>query len=111
MKTQKEILSWLKENLGKSCTAPLTSTDVHALVTSVGLSNLISHAGAPHALFEAYRAIALEMQPHTRHLAFHAIACELDWGHREMIWGLAGLEVPQSVAAFSPQARTIEVAA
>lgn len=106
MKSQKEIFSWLKANLGKTATAPLTSTDVFALVTSVSLSNLISYRSAPPELFEAYGSIVKQMQPHTRHLAFHAIAMELDWSHREMIWDAAGLgEFPTSVCSFSPEGR------
>jgi hypothetical protein len=91
MKTQKEILKWLQANLGKHCTAPLTSTDCYALVTSVNLCSLIGYSSAPPELFDAYRAIVRQMQPHTRGLAYHAIACELDWPHREMIWDLARL--------------------
>jgi hypothetical protein len=91
MKTQTEILKWLQANLGRRCTAPLTSTDCYALVTSVNLCNLISHSSAPPELFAAYGAIVGQMQPHTRGLAYHAIACELDWPHRDMIWKLARL--------------------
>jgi hypothetical protein len=91
MKTQKEILKWLQANLGKHCTAPLTSTDCYALVTSVNLCNLISYPSAPSELFAAYGAIVRQMQAHTRGLAYHAIACELDWSHRNMIWDLAKL--------------------
>lgn len=91
MKTPKEILKWLQANLGKTCTAPLTSTDTYALVTSVSLSNLISYSSAPRELFEAYGHIVRTMQPHTRGLAYHAIACELDWSHRDMIWAASGL--------------------
>ncbi len=90
MKTQKEILKWLQANLGRHCTAPLTSTDCYALVTSVNLCNLIDYPSALPELFAAYGAIVRQMQPHTRGLAYHAIACELDWPHRDMIWELAG---------------------
>jgi len=89
--TQREILKWLQANLGKRSTAPLTSTDCYALVTSVNLCNLIGYASAPPELFIAYGAIVRQMQPHTRGLAYHAVACELDWPHRDMIWDLAGL--------------------
>ena len=92
MKTQKEILKWLQANLGKHSTAPLTSTDCYALVTSVNLCSLIGYSSAPPELFLAYRAIVRQMQWHTRGLAYHAIACELDWPHRDMIWDLARLE-------------------
>jgi hypothetical protein len=60
-------------------------------VTSVNLSNLINYSSAPPELFTAYGAIVRQMQSHTRGLAYHAIACELDWSHRDMIWELAGL--------------------
>lgn len=91
MKTQKEIFSWLKANLGKHCLGVLTSTDSAALVASVNLSNLINYESAPEDLFAAYRAIIAAMQPQSRHLAYHAIACELDWNHRRMIWCSAGM--------------------
>ena len=103
MKTQKEILKWLQANLGKHCTAPLTSTDCYALVTSVNLCNLINYSSAPAELFAAYGAIVRQMQSHTRGLAYHAIACELDWSHRNMIWGKSGLpmeERPKYKCAF-----------
>jgi hypothetical protein len=92
VKSTNEILKWLRANLGKHCTAPLTSTDCYALVTSVNLCNLISYSSAPPELFAAYSAIVRQMQPHTRGLAYHAVACELDWSHRDMIWMQSGLE-------------------
>jgi hypothetical protein len=73
MKTQKEILKWLQANLGKHCTAPLTSTDYYALLTSVNLSNLISYPSASPKLFAAYGAIVHQMQPHTRGLAYCSV--------------------------------------
>lgn len=98
MKTDKEILKWLRAN---GCpTAGLTSHDVHALVTSVNLANLISYESAPVPLFEAYFHIVNEMQDSTRWLAFHAIACELDWSHRAMIWAKAGLPIPKEKLAW-----------
>ena len=91
MKSKTEILKWLKANLEKGCTGALTSSDVYALVASVNLSNLIAYEMAPRELFDAYHSIIMAMQPHTRRLAYHAIACELDWSHRAMIWTQAGL--------------------
>lgn len=99
MKTQKEIIRWLKANLRPKCTSGLTSTDTYALVTSVGLCNLINYDTAPAELFAAYRAIVQQIQPHNQRLAFHAIACELDWGHRAMIWAAAKLEMPAKISA------------
>ena len=110
MKTQKEIISWLRANLGKHATAGLTTSDTHALVASVALVNLISYQSAPEDLFAAYSAIVQAMQPELRHLAFHAIACELDWGHRGMIWERAGLgEFPRSRCLFDRSGRPEEV--
>ncbi|MGB7749525.1 MAG: hypothetical protein WBN75_19815 [Verrucomicrobiia bacterium] len=77
----------------KTLYGPLTSTDCHALVTNVNLCNLISYSSAPRELFTAYGAIVRQMQPHTRGFAYHAVASELDWTHRDMIWELAGLPV------------------
>jgi hypothetical protein len=105
MKTQNQILKWLKVNCGKTCLAPLTSTDAAALVASVNLSNLISYESAPEELFMAYRAVVMAMQPHTRWLAYHAIACELDWSHRNMIWTAACLpegDKPARECRFNP---------
>lgn len=107
MNTAKEISTWLKANLGKSCTAPLTSTDVYALVASVALCPLIAYEGAPRELFQAYAAIVGQMQSHTRGLAYHAIAFSLDWGHREMIWRNAGLlERPKTRCLHEPSLQT-----
>lgn len=105
MKTAKELSKWLCANCGKHCTAPLSSHDWNALLASVALTPLISWDGAPAALFAAYGAIVREMQPHTRWLAYHAIAMELDWSHRAMIWANACLpedDKPARLASFEP---------
>jgi hypothetical protein len=120
MKSPKEILTWLKINLGPRSLGGLTSTDTHALITSVNLSNLISYPSAPPELFRAWRDIVSQMLPHNRHLAFHAIAIELDWSHRRMIWtqaftisGVLQQDVPTNVCCFEPggggQARSEEL--
>lgn len=90
MKSQNEILRWLNANR-KRCTGGLTSQDVQALVTCVNMSNLVSWSGADDELFDAFRIVAMRMQDSTRWLLFNAIAMELDWGHRAMIWSRAGL--------------------
>ena len=105
MKTTKEIVKWLCANCGKRCTAPLTSTDSYALTASVALCPLIGYETAPAELFEAFGSIVRAMQPHTRWMAYHAIAMELDWSHREMIWTAAGLPEgykPAVKASFEP---------
>jgi hypothetical protein len=86
----------------QQCDTPDKAAD-YALVTSVNLCNLIGYASAPPELFIAYGAIVRQMQPHTRGLAYHAIACELDWPHRDMIWDLARLadeDKPKCKCAF-----------
>lgn len=89
MKTK--LFRWLRNNLGARCLGVLTSNDTNALLAATALSPMISWEGAPPELFQAYGAIVSNMQPAARHLAFHAIAFELDWGHRAMIW--AGAEL------------------
>lgn len=112
MKTPKEIFKWLAANCGKRVTAPLTSHDADALVASVALTPLISYAGAKPELFAAYRAIVLEMQPQCRWMAYHAIAMELDWSHRSMIWTAAGLpegDKPSREASFGPGGNYVDL--
>lgn len=77
-------------------------TDIRAALASVALVPLISWEGAPDELFFAYATIVRQMQPHTRPLAYHAIAAELDWGHRRMIWENSGLasEIPTTRCQF-----------
>lgn len=112
MKTQTQLFTWLKANLGKHCLAPLTSHDVEALMAAQAIVPMISWEGAPAELFQAYKAVVEEMQPHCRYLAFHAIAAELDWGHRAMIWGAAGLsfEDVRGVCVHGPQLRELQPA-
>lgn len=105
MKTQNEVFKWLKANCGKHCLGALTDHDARALLASVAITPLISWKGGSQELFDAYRAIVSEMQPSTRWLAFHAIAMELDWSHRFMIWrkaGLAAEDMPKFKAAHEP---------
>ena len=99
MKTQKEILIWLRNNCGKHCTGALTSTDVTAFVASVTMTPLISWDRAPKELFLAYRSLVNAMQPNTRWLAYNAIAMELDWSHRALIWCCAELNECDNPAA------------
>ena len=98
MKTQKEIFAWLRSNCGRTL-GGLTDTDTAALVTSVNLTNLIAYPQAPLDLFAAYRAIINAMQPHNRWMAYHAIAMELDWSYRRMVWDHARLD-PADIPAF-----------
>jgi hypothetical protein len=84
------LFPWLRENLGKSCLAALTSTDRRALEAAVQIIALLGYDRNP-GLVMAFGACVLEMQPSTREFAFHAIAHVLDWNDRGRIWSLAGL--------------------
>lgn len=105
MKKATEIWSWLRANCGNRCLAPLSSHDTNALLAALAMTPLISWDGARPELFAAFRAIVMEMQPHTRWLVYHGIAMELEWSHRGMIWSNAGLpegDKPARLAAFEP---------
>lgn len=86
----RDTIKWLQANLGKGCTAPLTSTDSKALVAAVAIVEL--YAYDRHAsLLNAFGAVVNRMQESTRHLAYHAIASVMDWDDRAKVWHAAGL--------------------
>lgn len=86
MKTKPQsVYPWLRENLGKGCLGALTSTDARALEASVMIMELYATGRKPMVL-DAFRAVVLQMQPHTLELAFHAIAHVLDWSDRQAVW-------------------------
>jgi len=82
--------TWLKDNLGKHCLAPLTGTDAKALAAAVQLIELYSYERRPSVL-EAFALTVLCMQSTTQELAYHAIAHVMDWSDRAPIWLQAGL--------------------
>ncbi len=84
------IFTWLKQNLGPRCLAPLTSVDAAALKASVQLAELCCYQQNADVL-AAYRITVLQMQPHCRRLAFHAIAHVRDWSDRREMWVDSGL--------------------
>jgi len=86
----KSLYPWLRSNLGKRCLAPLTSCDAYALAAAVHLAELWGCTRS-HDVEQAFGLVVNQMQPHTRYLAFHAIAHCLDWGHRSELWIEAGL--------------------
>jgi hypothetical protein len=86
------IVPWLKDNLGPKCTGILTGTDLRALKASVLIVDLMTSAGYLPTLCGAFAAVVREMQPQSRFLAYHAIACASDWSYRELIWQKSGLE-------------------
>lgn len=81
---------WLKANLGPRCLAPLTGTDARALIAAVQIVELWSEGRSASAA-QSFRLVVLEMQQHTRGLAYHAIAHVMDWSHRQELWIAAGL--------------------
>lgn len=94
------VFAWLKENLGKSALAPLTTTDASALLAAVQLVELMGY-GYPSrpALCAAFAAIVGEMQRKCQYMAFHSIAMLLDWPDRAKIWAACNLEPLANVPA------------
>jgi len=97
------LYPWLKANLGPLCLSPLTGTDARALSAAVQIIDLYSYCHDP-AVLEAFGKVVECMQSTTQELAYHAIAHVLDWGDRERLWALAGLEPLgwPAVCAFEP---------
>lgn len=86
-----QVLTWLHDNLGRDALAPLTGTDTRALRAAVEIIELYSYDRHSFVL-AAFRLVVERMQPHTRWLAYHAIAMVMDWGDRREIWDAAGLD-------------------
>lgn len=112
MKKPSEVWTWLRANCGNRCLGALSSHDSNALLAALALTPLVSWDGAKPELFAAFRVIVLEMQPQCRWLVYHAIAMELDWSHREMIWRNAGLpegDKPAIKASFEPGGQGVDL--
>ncbi len=97
------VLPWLRANLGKACLGAMTNTDARALRAAVQCVELYAYTGSQGAV-GAFALAVEHMQPHTRRLAYHAIAHVMDWGHRSELWTRAGLTLPSNVGlcAFEP---------
>ncbi len=97
---------WLKDNLGQSCLAPLTSQDSAALAAAVQLVALYSFRPHPDVL-DAFAKTVRSMQPSCWHLAYHSIAHVLNWEDRARLWLNAGLppSIRLSRCKFEPSAR------
>jgi hypothetical protein len=97
------VMPWLKSNLGQRCLAPLTGTDAKALAAAVHIIELYCYNPSAAAI-TAFRIVVLQMQPSTRHLAFHSIAHVMDWSDRTAIWEAAELPAlnVQLRCAFEP---------
>lgn len=83
------IRTWLKDN-GLSL-GVLTGTDSRALDAAVHIIELYS-LDNDLSILDAFGAIVRRMQPTARYLAYHAIACIMDWSDRRRLWDLAGLD-------------------
>lgn len=99
----KTVRRWLKDNLGKYCCAPLTTQDALALDAAIHIIHLWTWTSGAE-LPQAYANVVRMMQPHTRELAYHAVAHIGDWHDRDRLWNLSGLEPlgRVSVCAYEP---------
>lgn len=107
MKTQSQssrVLKWLRDN--KINTAPLTGTDVKALLAAVEIIELYSYHDHQGVL-TAFREVVLCMQEKTRGIAWHSIAMVMDWEDRDRVWTASGLPVcwhgTRSICAYEPE--------
>lgn len=102
------VLTWLRENLGKNCTAPLTNTDRKALFAAVQIVELYAYCDQPDVAV-AFGKVVQQMQRHTWHLAYHAVAHVMDWSHRLELWKYSGLAsvhpAPTSLCKWEPASR------
>lgn len=86
------VFRWLRDN-GHNLAA-LTGQDTRALAAAVqvvALYNACDSEAEDFAL-TAFRGCVLSMQPHTRELAYHAVAHVGDWSFRAIMWERSGLE-------------------
>lgn len=93
-----ETLRFLRANLGRQALAPLTGTDYRALAAAIHIVSLYTYGGGNDATLQALRLVVMQMQPSTRHLAYHAIAHGMDWNDRARVWALAQLPPMPEVA-------------
>jgi hypothetical protein len=84
------VRTWLRNNLGKNCLAPLTSQDSLALDAATQTAALWAYTRREN-LAAAFAATVQQMQPSTQHLAYHVVAHAGNWSDRQELWDLAGL--------------------
>jgi len=87
------LLPWLRNNLGKTCLAPLTGQDAKALASAIHIIHLYAYCDSrdEEGCLTAFRCVVERMQPSTRELAYHGIAHVMDWHNRADVWSKAGL--------------------
>lgn len=97
------VFPWLRENLGKTALAPLTSTDVAGLRAAIQVIELYQHTHTTSVL-DAFAVAVNAMQSKCQVFAYHAIAHLLDWNDRAAIWRLAMLPdmIKPGVCAYEP---------
>lgn len=96
------VTTWLRANLGPRSLAPLTTTDAAALRAVAQVAAAGAFTGLD-AVMPSLAPLIHLMQPHTQHLAYHAIAHSLDWSDRDAVWTACGFtERPLSRCAFEP---------
>jgi hypothetical protein len=102
----KTVFPWLRDNLGRSAMAALTSTDQRALEAAIQIVALWQFAdeGPSLDLPNAFGACVRCMQRSTQEFAYHGIAHVAEWHTREHFWNLAGLPPlgRRMVCAFEP---------
>lgn len=91
------LFAWLKANLGPKCLAPLTGQDAAALKAAVMVVELSCYSDDEQSCYTAFALLVLQMQPHCRELAFHAIAHSREWQTRGVFWMRAGLAELENV--------------
>ena len=100
------IYPWLKANIGKRCTAPLTGTDARALEAAVQIMELYSYHPSD-AVLSAFANVVEQMQTSTRQLAYHCIAHVMNWEDRERLWHRSGLGPLTHVSLCAAEPRSI----
>ena len=72
---------------------PCTHYDWDALMAAASIADAWGGADSEHKAqcARAFGCMVATLQPSVQHLAFHATAYFLDWGHRSQIWAQAEL--------------------
>ena len=106
------VMPWLKAQFGKTCLAPLTTTDALALAAAVQCAELWAWTGGKPTAATAFGDVVVLMQEKTRYLAYHVVAHCAEWTDRERLWQASGMPplARVGVCAYEPGGaqRTLE---